>query len=209
MVIGSAVPVRSWRSPHTERAPGSVSSWAMAAWTSHLPAGFPWSAAQVRIRSRAVGSPHRGPPGEALVAHVTNRWAVSPDGDRLGHAELRGQVSPGAAGGQDVDDRGEHRSVIDVPGAATLRALGLRRKQWLDDLPQPVGDQFLAQSFPHERGNGGHSSAHPRKTSSKVGVAGLALSAAKEGIARLLPLGDDGSEAHHALLVDLFRGCHG
>jgi hypothetical protein len=143
-----------------------------------------------------------------LAAHVTNRWAVSPDGDRLGHAELRRQVSPGAAGGQDVDDRGEHRSVIDVSGAAALRALGLRPEQRLDDLPQPAGHQRLTHPFPHERGNGGHFSAHPRKTSSKVGVAGLALSAAKKGIARLLPLGDDGSEADHALLVDLFRGCH-
>ena len=38
---------------------------------------------------------------------------------------------------------------------------------------------------------------------------GSPLSSAKKGIARLLPLGDDGSEAHHALPVDLFRGCHG
>ena len=43
----------------------------------------------------------------------------------------------------------------------------------------------------------------------EIGVARLALSSAKKDIARLLPLGDDGSEAHQALPVDLFRGCHG
>jgi hypothetical protein len=46
-----------------------------------------------------------------------------------------------------VDDRGEHRPVIDAAGTPALRTLRLRRDQRLDDLPQPVGHQFLAQSF--------------------------------------------------------------
>ena len=33
-----------------------------------------------------------------------------------------------------------------------LRTPGLRRKQRLDDLPQPVGHQRLTHPFPHDRG---------------------------------------------------------
>jgi hypothetical protein len=60
-------------------------------------------------------------------------------------------MPPGAPGGQHVDDRGEYRPVIDVPGATALRALGLRREQRLDELPQSVGHQRLTQSFLHDR----------------------------------------------------------
>ena len=94
------------------------------------------------IQYRPVQSPPQpglGPGHEAAV------------GGRLGDAELRGQVSLGAAGGQHVDDRGEHRPVTHLPGATALRALGLRWDQRLDELPQPVEHHFPAQSFCYDR----------------------------------------------------------
>src|SRR4051794_35742968 len=61
-------------------------------------------------------------------------------------------MPPGTAAGQHVDDRGEHRPLIDIPSAAALRTLLLRRDERLDDLPQLIRDQFSAQlSFPHRR----------------------------------------------------------
>src|SRR4051794_19823781 len=61
-------------------------------------------------------------------------------------------MPPGTAAGQHVDDRGEHRPLIDIPSAAALRTLLLRRDERLDDLPQLIRDQFSAQlSFPHGR----------------------------------------------------------
>src|SRR4051812_37482691 len=61
-------------------------------------------------------------------------------------------MPPGTAAGQHVDDRGEHRPLIDIPSAAALRTLLLRRDERLDDLPQLIRDQFSAPlSFPHGR----------------------------------------------------------
>src|SRR5512143_218487 len=54
---------------------------------------------------------------------------------RRRHADLRGQLPPGAAGPQHVDDRGEHRPVLDAASTATLWALALWRDQRFDDLP--------------------------------------------------------------------------
>ncbi|MGE5667398.1 MAG: vanadium-dependent haloperoxidase, partial [Betaproteobacteria bacterium] len=39
--------------------------------------------------------------------------------------------------------------------------------EWLDDLPQPIGHQRLADPFPHRQGNADQLSGHPRETSSK------------------------------------------
>jgi hypothetical protein len=88
----------------------------------------------------------------------------------LGDAELRRQVPPGAPGTQHVDDRGEHRPVIDVPGATALRSLAMWRNQRLDDIRCPnhadesaAGSDAAAMASPRpSAARGPARTAHPR-----------------------------------------------
>src|SRR5512135_364552 len=110
---------------------------------------------------RAPGVPHStgfGPVSAALFAPA--RWPPAPPpGTSRCPPARRADPAPGP---QHVHDRGEHRPVIDVAGTAALRALGLRRNQRLDNLPQPVGHQPPAQPPPPD--NTAQPTTHPQKT---------------------------------------------
>jgi hypothetical protein len=72
---------------------------------------------------------------------------------RLRRPETRWQCSPGAAADEYIDDRGEHRLIIDVRDSTALRPHTSRRQQRPCDLPQPIRNDPSPTPTPHAQHN--------------------------------------------------------
>jgi hypothetical protein len=92
---------------------------------------------------RQIQQPAVGQPVQQNLVQPTPHTGPRPDQKpamhgRLGGAETRRQMPPGAATGQHVHDRGEHRLITDVRCSAALRPRPRRRQQRRHDLPQSL-----------------------------------------------------------------------
>lgn len=106
------------------------------------------------LDKRAVDSPSRPAPltHSATRATCPHRCHGQPR-RQLRRPETWWQRSPGAAVDEHLDDRGEHRLIIDVRDSTVLRPQPSRRQQRPWDLPQPVRNDPAPTPTPHAQRN--------------------------------------------------------
>lgn len=95
---------------------------------------------------------------ENLLMQPTPEPRTGPDNKtamhgRLRRPETRWQRSPGAAADEYIDDRGEHRLIIEVRDSTALRPHPSRRQQRAGKVPQPIRNDPSPTPTPHAQHN--------------------------------------------------------